>query len=72
MFEFEQLKLAFGETQIRGSVVANKEQTADMMQAVAKHKIRTKITTVNLEEALNLPEMYMNPHLKGRLWVKFN
>lgn len=71
-FEFEPFKLVFDETQIRGSVVANKEQTAEMMRAVAKHKIRTKITPIKLEEALKLPESYMDPHLKGRLVLKFD
>jgi len=33
--------------------------------------IRNRVTTVTIDEAPKLPDMYMDPHLKGRLVLKF-
>lgn len=69
-FPVEAFNLVFNEIVFKGSLVSNRQEAEDMMKAVAKHNIKTEIHTVSLEEALDLPDMYMNPHLKGRLVVK--
>lgn len=66
----EAFNLVFNELVFKGSLVANTKQAEDMMTAVAKFKIKTEVHPVSLEEAVRLPEMYMDPHLKGRLVVK--
>jgi D-arabinose 1-dehydrogenase-like Zn-dependent alcohol dehydrogenase len=40
-----------------------------MMKFVAEKGVRSYVTRIGLEEAVDLPERYMNPHLKGRLVV---
>ena len=68
---FDAFKVVFDEIQIRGSLVSNKEQAEAMMKVVAEHGISTYINAVTIEEAVDLPDMYMDPHLKGRLVVRF-
>jgi D-arabinose 1-dehydrogenase-like Zn-dependent alcohol dehydrogenase len=70
-FEFEPFKAIFEELTIKGSLVASKKQTEDMLKTVAKHGITTKINVLTPEEGVKLPDLYMDPHLKGRLVVKF-
>ena len=41
-----------------------------LLKMVDKHGIRSHITTVTLDDVPKLPEMYMDPHLKGRLVMK--
>ncbi|KAK5174242.1 uncharacterized protein LTR77_001322 [Saxophila tyrrhenica] len=69
-FMFSAFKLNFSELVIKGSLVATRNQVEDMMQVVAKHCIKGHVTTVTMEEAVNLPKMYLDSHLKGRLVVK--
>lgn len=69
-FPVEAFNLVFREIVFKGSLLSNRQQAEDMMKAVAKYKIKTEIHTVSMKEALDLPELYMNPHLKGRLVVK--
>lgn len=68
--QFDSFALVFQELTIVGSVVSTKEQAAEMMKVVAKHGIRSHITTIPLEKVPEmLPGGYMDPHLKGRLVV---
>jgi len=50
--------------------VATRNQVQDMMQVVAKHGIRGHVTTVSMEDAVDLPNKYLDAHLKGRLVLK--
>ncbi|KAK5064727.1 hypothetical protein LTR84_000561 [Exophiala bonariae] len=69
--QFDSFALVFQELLIVGSVVSTKEQAAAMLETVAKHGIRSHITTIPLEKVPEaLPGAYMDPHLKGRLVVK--
>lgn len=69
-FQFNAFTMIFNELSVKGSLVANIEQVEDMMKVVAQHKIRSHITTVGMEEVPKLPDMYMDPHLTGRLVLK--
>ena len=60
----------FGELTIKGSLVANKELLDEMLAVVAQHGIRSHITTVAFERTPQLPELYMDEHLKGCLVMK--
>ena len=71
-FRFNAFTVIFGELIIKGSLVARRDQIEDMMKVVNEHKIRNVITTVGREEAPKLPDMYMSPHLKGRLVMKIS
>jgi D-arabinose 1-dehydrogenase-like Zn-dependent alcohol dehydrogenase len=66
-FHFNAFDLVFKELKVRGSLVANKEQVDDMMSLVAKHGVESYITTVPFEKVSQLPELYTNKQLKGRL-----
>lgn len=69
-FTFSAFKLNFSELVIKGSLVATRNQVQDMMQVVAKHGIRGHVTTVSMEDAVDLPNKYLDAHLKGRLVLK--
>ncbi|KAL4922640.1 chaperonin 10-like protein [Aspergillus aurantiobrunneus] len=68
-FKFSAFDLVFKQLSIKGSLVANQRLVTDMMKLVAEKGIRSHVTTMSLEEGVNLPEMYMDPRLKGRLVV---
>ena len=67
---FNAFDLVFGELTVKGSLVANKELLDEMLAVVAQHGIRSHITTIASEQTPQLPEMYMDEHLKGRLVMK--
>jgi D-arabinose 1-dehydrogenase-like Zn-dependent alcohol dehydrogenase len=69
--EFDSFDIVFQEKTVRGSLVANVSQIEEMLRVVDKYGIRSYITTVTLDQSPELPDLYMNPHLKGRLVVKF-
>ncbi|KAL4877438.1 chaperonin 10-like protein [Aspergillus karnatakaensis] len=68
-FKFSAFDLIFKQLSVKGSLVANQRMVTDMMKLVAEKGVRSHVTTMTLEEATNLPEKYMDPHLKGRLVV---
>jgi D-arabinose 1-dehydrogenase-like Zn-dependent alcohol dehydrogenase len=68
-FPVDAFNLIFRELTYKGSLVSSKEQAQDMMQTVAKHGIATHVTPISLKEGLDVPGLYMNKHLKGRLVV---
>jgi D-arabinose 1-dehydrogenase-like Zn-dependent alcohol dehydrogenase len=70
--EFDSFDVVFAEKTIKGSLVASKSQVEDMLKVVDTFGIQSHITTVTLDEASNLPGMYMSPHLKGRLVMKIS
>nr|OQO22188.1 hypothetical protein B0A51_09243 [Rachicladosporium sp. CCFEE 5018] len=70
LLQFDAFQLVFSELTIKGSLVANKELLVEMLALVAEHGVQSFITTVAFNDMPKLPEMYMNPHLKGRLVMK--
>ncbi|KAL3487973.1 chaperonin 10-like protein [Aspergillus germanicus] len=68
-FKFSAFDLIFKELRVKGSLVCNQPQAAEMMKFVAEKGVRSYVTRVKLEEAMDLPARYMDPHLKGRLVV---
>jgi len=68
--KFDSFDLIFQEKKIVGSLVSTKEQAIELLKVVDKFGIRSHITTVTLDEVPKLPELYMDPHLKGRLVMK--
>ena len=62
--------LIFSELVIKGSLVATREQAEDMMKVVANHPIKSHITTIAMEDAPKLTDMYMAADLKGRIVMK--
>ncbi|RAH47727.1 GroES-like protein [Aspergillus brunneoviolaceus CBS 621.78] len=61
-FRISACDMIFKELIVRGSL-------SDMMNFVAEKGVRSHVQTVKLEEAMDLPDRYMDPHLKGRLVV---
>ncbi|RDW94221.1 uncharacterized protein DSM5745_01543 [Aspergillus mulundensis] len=70
-FKFSAFDLIFKQLSVRGNLVANQRLVRDMMRLVAEKGVRSHVTTMTLEEGVNLPERYMDPNLKGRLVVTF-
>ncbi|CAG8890296.1 unnamed protein product [Penicillium egyptiacum] len=68
-FKFSAFDIVFKTLVIRGSLLANQRLVSDMMQLVADKGVQSHVQTMSLEEGTNLPDRYMNPHLKGRLVV---
>ncbi|KAL3462816.1 chaperonin 10-like protein [Aspergillus heterothallicus] len=66
-FKFSAFDLIFKELRVKGSLVCTQPQAEAMMKFVAEKGVRSHVQTVPLEEAINLPDRYMDPHLKGRL-----
>lgn len=60
----------FNQISVVGSVVVSKEQAQDMLDTTARYGVKSGIAEVPLDRAGKQPEVYMNPHLKGRLVVK--
>lgn len=71
-FHVDAFTMIFGELTIKGSLVANREQAEEMMRVVAKHNIRSHITTIGMDEVPKVVDMYMNPNLKGRIVMKIS
>lgn len=69
--EFDTFDVVFQEKVVKGALIATRAPVEEMMRVVDKFGIRSFITTVSLDEAPKLLEMYMDPHLKGRLVLKF-
>jgi D-arabinose 1-dehydrogenase-like Zn-dependent alcohol dehydrogenase len=69
-FLFDAFDLIFNEITIRGSLVANRAQTEDMLEIVARHNIKSHLKVLTMEDGPQLPEMYMDRHLQGRLVMK--
>ncbi|KAF2468907.1 GroES-like protein [Lindgomyces ingoldianus] len=67
---FDAFELIFQQHTIIGSVVATQANAQEMLNTVGKLGIRSHLTTVTFEKVLNLPDIYMNTHLKGRLEMK--
>jgi D-arabinose 1-dehydrogenase-like Zn-dependent alcohol dehydrogenase len=68
--KFDTFDIIFQEKTIKGSLVASKSQVETMLEVIDRFGIRSRVTTVSLQEATNLTERYMDPHLKGRLVMK--
>ncbi|KAL4965828.1 chaperonin 10-like protein [Aspergillus stella-maris] len=68
-FKFSAFDLIFKQLSVKGSLVANQKLVEDMMKLVAENGVRSHVTTMSLEEGINLPDRYMDPKLKGRLVV---
>ncbi|KAF2867473.1 alcohol dehydrogenase GroES-like domain-containing protein [Massariosphaeria phaeospora] len=68
-FKIPAFDLVFQQSTVVGSLVSNRAQAQAMLDCVAKHGIRSWITEIPLERAPELPTLYMDAHLKGRLVV---
>lgn len=67
---FDAFDLVFKELSIIGSLVATIEEAREMMKVVADFGIRSHVNVISMDQAPDLPAVYMDPHLKGRLVVK--
>ncbi|THY44785.1 alcohol dehydrogenase GroES-like domain-containing protein [Aureobasidium pullulans] len=70
-FHFGSFDLIGKEIIVKGSGVANRSEVEEMMKVVASHGVKSYVRTVPFEKTPDLPEMYMDNHLKGRLVMKF-
>jgi D-arabinose 1-dehydrogenase-like Zn-dependent alcohol dehydrogenase len=70
--QFDAFDVVFQEKTVKGSLVASRSQIEEMLKVVDKFGIRSHITTVSLDQSPGLPDMYMDPHLKGRLVMKLS
>jgi D-arabinose 1-dehydrogenase-like Zn-dependent alcohol dehydrogenase len=68
--QFDAFTLIFSEMTIKGSLVATRAQVEDMMEIVARFGVAHRITTIALEDAPRLTDLYMAKDLKGRLVLK--
>lgn len=71
-YTFDAFDLVFRELTIVGSLVATQKQAQEMLNAAGAHGIKSWITEIPLERAPELPELYMDQHLKGRLVVNIS
>lgn len=69
--KFNSFTLIFKSLTIKGSLVATQKGAEEMLATVAKHSIKNHLTIVPFEKAVELPYLYMDPHLKGRLVLKY-
>jgi D-arabinose 1-dehydrogenase-like Zn-dependent alcohol dehydrogenase len=69
-FTFDAFDLIFNEITIKGSLVANRVQTEDMLRIVARHNIKSHLKVLTMKDGPQLPEMYMDRHLQGRIVMK--
>lgn len=69
-FQFSAFDLIFKELSVVGSLVATVEEAREMMDIVERFGVRSHVHVLSMDEAPELPSMYMNPHLKGRLVVR--
>ena len=67
---FDAFDLVFKELNITGSLVATVEEAREMMKVVEEFGIRSHVRVLSIDQAPDLPALYMDPHLKGRLVVK--
>ncbi|KAF2190015.1 GroES-like protein [Zopfia rhizophila CBS 207.26] len=65
--QFNSFDLIFKTLTIKGSLAANRIQTEEMSKTVAKFNIRSHVTTIPLGKVPDVTDLYMDPHLKGRL-----
>jgi hypothetical protein len=42
-----------------------------MLKVVKENGVKSHLTVVPFEGAVDLPDLYMDPHLKGRLVLKY-
>lgn len=68
-YTFNAFDLVFDELVIKGSLCASAKSVEEMMETVAKHNVKSHITTVPLKDATNLPTKFKNRDFKGRLVV---
>jgi D-arabinose 1-dehydrogenase-like Zn-dependent alcohol dehydrogenase len=70
--QFDSFDVVFQEKTVKGSLVASIPQVVEMLKIVDEFGIRSHITTVSLDQVPELPYMYMDAHLKGRLVMKLS
>lgn len=69
-FHFDAFNLVFRQIVVKGSLYADIHDLPQMLDVVSKHKIRSHITVVPLEEAEELPKKVAAHEFKGRVVVK--
>lgn len=69
-FKFDAFTMVFSELVLKGSLVSTRDQAEEMMKVVANHGVESHLNIVGMDAAPNLIDMYLNPHLKGRIVMK--
>ncbi|KAF2797520.1 putative alcohol dehydrogenase, partial [Melanomma pulvis-pyrius CBS 109.77] len=69
--QFNSFTLIFQQITVVGSLVATQAEAQKMLDTAAKFGIRSHVTVIPIEKAVDLPDLYMDKHLKGRLVVRF-
>ncbi|KAF2112873.1 chaperonin 10-like protein [Lophiotrema nucula] len=69
-FKCNAFDLVFNNLVVIGSVVGTKAGLEMVLETVAKHNIRSHVTTFSIENAVNFCDMYAEGHVKGRLVMK--
>ena len=70
--QFNAFELVFKELNIIGSLVATVEEARKMMKVVEQFGITSHVKVLSMDRAPDLPALYMDPHLKGRLVVQMS
>ncbi|KAF2726923.1 GroES-like protein [Polyplosphaeria fusca] len=68
-YKFSAFDLIFTSVSVVGSLVGTAQEAQKMLDLVAKFGIKSHVTTIPLSRAGELPHLYSDPHLKGRLVV---
>ena len=71
-FQFDAFAMIFSELVLKGSLVSTRGQAEEMMKVVAQHGVKSHLTIVGMDAAPNLADMYMDPHLIGRIVMKID
>ena len=71
-FKCDAFDLVFQNLTVIGSLVGTIEGIRKVMDTVARHDIRSHVTTYSLEEALRFPDIYAEGHVKGRMVMKMD
>ncbi len=69
-FHFDAFNIVFRELVIRGSLHSGIKEVEKMLEIVAKHKILSHVTVIQLEEAETVPEKVAARAFEGRLVIK--
>ncbi|KAF2736068.1 GroES-like protein [Polyplosphaeria fusca] len=71
-FKCNAFDLVFQNLTVVGSVVGTKAGLEKVLETVAKYNIKSHVTTFSLEEAVDLPDIYVQGHVKGRMVLKMD
>jgi len=69
-FQFDPMDIVFKQLVLKGSLLSSVDQARDMVALVAKHGIRSHVTTFGLDDVPSVLEKYAEKDMKGRLVMK--